>query len=130
MKRITIDVEFSPSLDQLGVTHVNTDHVRLGQIVTNLVSNAIKFTANSTIRRITVHYAVSLTPPDGGSCIQPPNGRGSAIGLSNQGAMSSRVAQDDEPIWLFVSITDTGPGLTPHESEILFQRFTRKSSTR
>lgn len=39
--------------------------------------------------------------------------------------------RDDMPVYLYVAVTDTGPGLTPKELDMLFQRFSqvsRKSS--
>lgn len=117
MKKIDMAVDFSESFEGLGVTHVLTDHVRLGQIITNLVSNAIRFTANSTTRRIVVSYDLSVVPPEDGTC-EVPADYGQAGDLA-----------PGTPIWLFVSVKDTGPGLTEHERNILFQRFTRESNS-
>jgi signal transduction histidine kinase len=35
--------------------------------------------------------------------------------------------KDDMPCYLFVAVTDTGPGLTPKELDMLFQRFSQVS---
>lgn len=114
MKKIDVSVDFSDAFEALGVTHVLTDHVRLGQIITNLVSNAIRFTANSATRRIVVSYDLSTIPPEEGTC-EVPTAR----------ALPAAVV-DGTPLWLFVGVKDTGPGLTEHERNILFQRFTRE----
>lgn len=33
--------------------------------------------------------------------------------------------KEDDPVWLFVSVQDTGPGLSDAERAVLFQRFSR-----
>lgn len=47
MKRIELQLQFGSTLEAAQISKVKTDHVRLGQVVTNLISNAIRFTAAS-----------------------------------------------------------------------------------
>lgn len=47
MKRIELQLRFGSSLEASQMSKIKTDHVRLGQVVTNLISNAIRFTAAS-----------------------------------------------------------------------------------
>jgi signal transduction histidine kinase len=47
MKRIELQLQFGSTLERAQVSKIKTDHVRLGQVVTNLISNAIRFTASS-----------------------------------------------------------------------------------
>lgn len=77
---------------------------------------AIRFTASSDIRKITVTYDVSFVPPADDTCALP-----SSIGLPDQVP-----PQEDTPMWLFVSVRDTGPGLGPKELAMLFKRFSRE----
>lgn len=95
--------------------YVKTDPVRLGQIITNLVSNAIRFTQTSTHRKIDFKIDVSLGPPIDESCAVPPN--------------PMRLPEsDDVPLYVYASVTDTGPGLAPDSLSKLFQRFAQASS--
>lgn len=121
-KGIDIDLELGTSLRRLNVDYVNTDHVRLRQIVTNLVANAIRFTANSPIRKITVRYDIARSAPDESTCaVSNMDGLVAVRSFDDRLSMS-----EGTPLWLFVSVIDTGPGLTTHERNILFQRFTRE----
>lgn len=116
MKKIELGLEFGQTMDMAKVQGIKTDPVRLGQVVTNLISNAIRFTASSDVRRITVRYEVSFVPPAEDTCALP-----GSIGLP-----LVVPAPEDTPIWLFVSVRDTGPGLGPKELALLFKRFSRK----
>jgi signal transduction histidine kinase len=77
---------------------------------------AIRFTASSNVRRITTTYDVSFIPPAEGTCALP-----SSINIPQQ-----LPPAEDTPIWLFVSVKDTGPGLGPKELAMLFKRFSRE----
>jgi CheY-like chemotaxis protein len=115
MKKIQLQLEFGASLDALQVSNLMTDPVRLGQVVTNLVSNAIRFTAQSDTRRITVSYNVSFLPPIEGTCDMP----------DSLNAPSILPAPDNMPVWLYVTVRDTGPGLSEKEQDKLFKRFSQ-----
>ncbi|KAK4686890.1 hypothetical protein P7C73_g3237, partial [Tremellales sp. Uapishka_1] len=115
MKKIGLYLEFGESLEAAKVSALKTDPVRLSQVVTNLINNAIRFTATAQTRRITIRYDVSFVPPAEDSCGLP-----SALGIP-----SELPAKEDTPLWLYVSVTDTGPGLGPKELAILFQRFSQ-----
>jgi signal transduction histidine kinase len=119
MKNIELQLKPGTTLSSLGVSTLTTDHVRLGQVVTNLVSNAIRFTAGSPHRLITVTYDVARTKPEQDTC-----------GLPDEQDNSSGPAATGSPVWLFVSVKDTGPGLSPEELKRLFLRFSRTSKFR
>lgn len=112
MKDIDLRLEFGPTIEQSKVLAIKTDPVRLGQVVTNLISNAIRFTSSSAVRKITIQYDVSFVPPADDSCAVPSSGVPDIL-----------PAKENTPLWLFVSVTDSGPGMTEQELSVLFQRF-------
>ncbi|WVW79173.1 hypothetical protein I302_101139 [Kwoniella bestiolae CBS 10118] len=115
MKRIQLVLEFGENIDRAGITSIKTDHVRLHQVVTNLISNAIRFTASSKTRVITVKYEIGFAPPADTTCA-PPSAEETVVTLP---------VKEDTKVWLFVAIKDTGPGLGPTEQAGLFQRFSQ-----
>lgn len=117
MKKIGIHVKFGETLQLLGVSSIKTDPVRLGQVVTNLISNAIRFTASSETRRISVMYDVAWDPPIPGTYTVPP---------APSSPPPTSPMEADTPIYLYVSVQDTGPGMPASETEVLFQRFSRE----
>ena len=84
----------------------------------NKLIPAIRFTASSDVRRITVKYDVSFLPPVDDGCELP----------SPMSLPKVLPAAEDTPIWLFVAVRDTGPGLGPKELAMLFKRFSRECS--
>ncbi|ORX36287.1 hypothetical protein BD324DRAFT_628177 [Kockovaella imperatae] len=115
MKEIQLALDFGKTFEASRVSEIKTDPVRLGQIVTNLISNAIRFTATSSIRKITVSYDLSFVPPASDSCAVP----------RSTGSPDITPPPEDTPLWLFVSVRDTGPGLPPNELALLFKRFSQ-----
>lgn len=129
MKRIGLNLVIGESINRLGVTTIKTDPVRLGQVyvfytrpckilissVTNLLSNGIRFTSTSEVRRIELRFDLSFDPPPEGTCVMP--------GLPDKAPL----LKDDMRAYLYVAVTDTGPGLTPKELDMLFQRFSQVS---
>lgn len=83
--------------------------------VTNLLSNGIRFTSTSEIRRIELRFDLSFDPPAEGTCVMP------AL------PVKAPLLKDDMTVYLYVAVTDTGPGLTPKELDMLFQRFSQVS---
>ncbi|KAL1405566.1 hypothetical protein Q8F55_009205 [Vanrija albida] len=116
MNRISLSLDFGDMFRTMGVRAVKTDPVRFGQVVTNLVTNAMRFTSRAAVRNITVRYDLAWDPPAGGSCAVPTSPSATA-------PLHTAVPPDNTPVYLYVSVTDTGPGMTPDEQKLLFQRF-------
>ncbi|KAG9121848.1 hypothetical protein FRC07_002026, partial [Ceratobasidium sp. 392] len=117
-KNIDFKLDLGRGADSLGVTTVCTDRSRFAQIITNLMSNAIRFTDMSTSQReIDVSLEVALDPPIDDSCAPPPT-------LPGRGRHNRSPDPDPNsvPIYIYVSVKDSGPGLQKEDLALLFQR--------
>jgi len=85
--------------------------------LTNLIANAIRFVTSSDERRIDVRVDIGTQPPLAGTCVKPKDTE-PVVHLINE----------DTPLYLYIAVADTGPGLLPSELETLFQRFTQASA--
>jgi len=125
MKDITLEIKFRESLYILGVDRIVADRNRFAQIVTNLMSNAIKFTDISTLpaRQIVVFVDVSLYPPPPNECSPPPGDVNAAV------AAKAKAQPSGTTLYVYVSVQDSGPGLQPGDLALLFQRFQQGSNS-
>ncbi|KAG8934136.1 hypothetical protein FRC02_010513 [Tulasnella sp. 418] len=126
MKKIEMSVSFGRSLERFEITHVSADKARFAQVVTNLLSNAIKFTDTSPPpdRRIHVYVDVSPRPPASIQCVPP---------VLNDNEVEQAVARFKEEPWadvyIYVAVSDSGPGLKRSDLALLFQRFQQGSNS-
>ncbi|MBZ5734714.1 response regulator [Nocardioides sp. TRM66260-LWL] len=94
-------------VDPLVPARVRGDATRLGQIASNLLGNAVKFTDRGEVR-----VRVAVVPPAGEHADPGEHGGGSAPGAR-----------------LRISVTDTGPGLSPEALARVFEPFTQADAS-
>ncbi|KAL4915679.1 hypothetical protein BDW62DRAFT_120921 [Aspergillus aurantiobrunneus] len=121
-QRIDFQYQLDQSYVDCGLDWVIADLDKMGQVLINLVSNAIKFTAEAqNERKIRVSMgAASVRPPS-----YPPNvvffePNEAALRLDSTG---NREWGDGEAAYIMVAVKDTGIGISDQHQKLLFERF-------
>jgi CheY-like chemotaxis protein len=113
------------SVQALYLDWATLDPSRVLQILINLMTNAIKFTAGCEERIITVTVGASLEPPleafntQDFQYIPPRTATNNIAGGDDWG--------QGEIVYLRFKVQDTGCGLTREEKDVLFERFKQAS---
>ena len=120
------NIGFECKVDQpyhdLGVDWSMADLARIGQVLINLISNAIKFTSRKEgDRKIVVKISASIDRPDS----YPPE----VVFFSAENELPRLDATQHsgwgtgDPLFVMVAVTDTGIGISPEDQKKLFERF-------
>lgn len=120
------NMEFGYRVDQSYLDHniqwAMADVARIGQVLINLVSNAIKFTVRSKgEKQVIVSIGASDTRPSS----YPPN----VVFFSSEDtayrmdATNSSEWGSGEPMYILVAVKDTGIGIDDEGQKRLFERF-------
>ncbi|ROV97991.1 hypothetical protein VMCG_07048 [Cytospora schulzeri] len=121
-KHIDFEYALDVSVQDLGVDWVLADLARIKQVLVNLMTNAIKFTASKDgDRRITVAMGASLERP----LSYPPN-----VVFFEENDNGFHVDQtlsqewgDGPVMYLMLVVKDTGIGISTEDQVKLFERF-------
>lgn len=115
------DITLSLNEDSVDDTWMLFDSGRLLQILVNFMTNAIKFTRNEPKRHITVHVGASSVKPLDRDIMYIPK----KVNLRDQ--TTGPEWGTGEVVFLSISVTDTGKGLTKEEKNRLFSVFSQAS---
>jgi signal transduction histidine kinase/CheY-like chemotaxis protein len=124
MRKRSINFEFKVdySYEDFHVGWVNADIVRMAQVLVNLVTNAIKFTAKKNGKReITVAIGASIERPTS----YPPNVVffGTDEKSYKMDGTNTTEWGNGEALHIMVAVIDTGIGISDEMQKKLFQRF-------
>ncbi|KAF2165759.1 hypothetical protein M409DRAFT_67100 [Zasmidium cellare ATCC 36951] len=111
----TIDTSFFASK----VDWLLLDATRFLQVLVNLLNNAVKFTQRAMTRRISIVLGASTSRPTDkafGVRFAP---------VAEYGTLAEGASE--EGVYLNVSVTDTGPGMSDEELNHLFEKFRQAS---
>jgi signal transduction histidine kinase/CheY-like chemotaxis protein len=121
-QRIKFEYKVDVSYGNCGIDWVMADLDRMGQVLINILSNAIKFTAKSgNERKLRVSMGASVERPSS----YPPN-----VVFFDSGEAGLRKDATNTPEWgegefvyIMVAVKDSGIGITDQAQKRLFERF-------
>jgi PAS domain S-box-containing protein len=120
-KDIQLVFQVDDTYEELGIDWVSMDPNRVRQVLINLLTNAIKFTAESDHRMITVAVGASRQIPT--SPIVPGFQLVPASKRRNDDVTDTEDWGTGEELFIHFRVQDTGVGLTRDEKQTLFARF-------
>ncbi|KAJ5247185.1 hypothetical protein N7468_002168 [Penicillium chermesinum] len=128
-KKIELEYTADISYENCGIDWVIADLDRMNQVLVNLLSNSIKFTARSTTERwIRVSIGASIERPSS----YPPNVvffKSSESAL-NDDATTGPEWGNGETAYIMLAVKDSGIGISDQGQKRLFERFNQATPGR
>lgn len=127
-KGIEISLIIEPHYTELGVDYVKGDPARIMQIVSNLITNSIKFTADvKTKKLIEIHLDASLEEPTsyGDVIFTKEDIDGESISINK----TENSCSYGDSVYLIITVKDTGIGMSRVFQNTMFSRFKQAPKT-
>ena len=99
------------------------DTGRLTQVLTNLITNATKFTQKETKRIVTIKVGASRTPPSE----RDLDVEFVPAGIARERSHAGTGTRSDDEIYLQFTVSDTGCGFDDEQKSRIFERFSQAS---
>ncbi len=101
---------------------IDVDPQRIAQVLTNLVSNALRHTPDGGMVVLSVAPIKELPPS--------PASKAKASNLASKNSTSTRSVLADTPSGVLFTVADTGPGIAAEDLPKVFDRFWRSDRSR